>query len=309
MNLSIAEAATTMTDRPVPRPSARKPLLWAIYLVSLALLIWFVVDGHSYYRTPYAERPHHEAYRALRPAGSTGLLFGYVGSAMMILMLIYSVRKRTRLFSRAVSLQTVLDVHIYLGIMGPLLIVLHTSFKVQGLVAVAFWSMAAVAVSGFFGRYLYLQIPRNIQGSELTLVELERINAEMTARLQSRFKLDGAAIERLEQVTAGFAGETAGGAWRSVGRLLADDLFRFRARRQFARRVMRKVLLPKQELHEFTQQSFARAILSRRVALLSQIHQVFHYWHVIHKPFAIIMYVIMLVHIGVAIWTGYGWAW
>lgn len=309
MNLSIAETAQATFDRPPTTPSLRKPLLWTVYLVSLGIIAWFLVDGLAYYTTPYTARPHHEAYRVLRPAGSVGLMFGYVGSAMMILMLAYTLRKRTLLFGRLVSLQAMLDFHIYLGIMGPLLIALHTSFKVQGLVAVAFWSMVAVAVSGFFGRYLYLQIPRNIQGSELTLVELERLNVELTARLQARFKLDASAVERLEQVTAGFAGEITGGAWRAVGRLLADDLFRFWTRRQFTRRVRRTVLLPRPELHEFTRQAFARAILQRRVALLAQIHQIFHYWHVIHKPFAIIMYVIMLVHIGVAIWTGYGWAW
>ena len=48
-------------------------------------------------------------------------------------------------------------------------------------------------------------------------------------------------------------------------------------------------------------------LLRRRIALLSQVQALFHYWHVIHKPFAIIMYVIMGIHIGVALWTGYGW--
>jgi hypothetical protein len=37
------------------------------------------------------------------------------------------------------------------------------------------------------------------------------------------------------------------------------------------------------------------------------IHQLFHYWHVIHKPFAIIMYIIMFVHILVAVYVGYTW--
>jgi hypothetical protein len=33
----------------------------------------------------------------------------------------------------------------------------------------------------------------------------------------------------------------------------------------------------------------------------------FHYWHVFHKPFAFIMYIIMLIHIGIALWLGYRW--
>ena len=34
--------------------------------------------------------------------------------------------------------------------------------------------------------------------------------------------------------------------------------------------------------------------------------QMFYYWHVLHKPFAIVMYVFMFVHILVAVFTGYG---
>ncbi len=309
MNLPIAETASLGLDRSDPERSRSKPLLWIIYSVSLALLAWFMIEGYSYYSTPYIERPHHEDYRSLRPAGTTGLLFGYAGSAMMILMLIYSMRKRTRLLGRSISLQSLLDFHIYLGVIGPLLIVLHTSFKVQGLVAVSFWSMVAVAASGYFGRYLYLQIPRNIQGSELTLQEMERINSDMTTQLRTRFQLDDIAIAKLEAVTTNFAAGYAGGAWRAVMLLLTDDLFRFLARRRFVRNVMRAVPLPRRELREFTRLAFARALLRRRVALLAQVHQIFHYWHVVHKPFAIIMYLIMLIHIGIAIWTGYGWAW
>ncbi len=309
MNLPIAETASLGHDRSDPERSRTKPLLWIIYSVSLALLAWFMIEGYSYYSTPYIERPHHEDYRSLRPAGTTGLLFGYAGSAMMILMLIYSVRKRTRLLGRSISLQSLLDFHIYLGVIGPMLIVLHTSFKVQGLVAVSFWSMVAVAASGYFGRYLYLQIPRNIQGSELTLQEMERINSDMTTQLRTRFQLDDIAIAKLEAVTTNFAAGYAGGAWRAVMLLLTDDLFRFLARRRFVRNVMRAVPLPRRELREFTRLAFARALLRRRVALLAQVHQIFHYWHVVHKPFAIIMYLIMLIHIGIAIWTGYGWAW
>jgi len=287
----------------------RRLLLSALYVVSLALLCWFAADGYSYYSTAYSERPHHQDYRQLRPAGTTGLLYGYAGSAMMILMLIYSIRKRTRLLGRAIPLQSMLMFHIFLGIMGPLLIVLHTSFKVQGLVAVSFWSMVAVAVSGFFGRYLYLQIPRNIQGSELTLQELERLNTELTDQLRKRFQFDDTAAAKLDRVTSKFAASYRGGPLQAVLLLLLGDLFRFHIRRRFIRDVMRAVPLPGRELREFTRLAFTRALLQRRVALLEKVQRIFHYWHVIHKPFAIIMYVIMLIHVGVAVWTGYGWVW
>jgi hypothetical protein len=194
-----------------------------------------------------------------------------------------------------------------LGVLGPLFIVLHTSFKVQGLVAVSFWSMVAVALSGFFGRYLYLQIPRNIQGNELTLQEIESLSAESARILREKFELDDAALERLERIARGFGSQYRGGSLHAVFALLRDDVFRLRVRRQYVSAVRKAVRLPQSQLRDFLDVSFERALLERRIALLGRVQQLFHYWHVIHKPFAIIMYLIVGIHIGVALWTGYGW--
>ena len=40
---------------------------------------------------------------------------------------------------------------------------------------------------------------------------------------------------------------------------------------------------------------------------LESIRSVFHWWHVVHKPFAVIMLIIMVVHVIVAVSLGYRW--
>jgi len=285
----------------------RLVFLSILYLLTFALLAWCFVEAYSYYATPLGDRPHHESYRLYRPAGSAGLSYGIAGSAMMILMLVYSLRKRTRLLGRSIPLRYMLDFHIYLGVVGPLLIVLHTSFKVQGLVAVSFWSMVAVAVSGYFGRYLYSQIPRNMMGNELTLQEMERASTEMANDLHRRFNLDDSILARVDQLFASALIHRHHGALASVVSLAVDDLLRPFTRHRLRRKLVSIVVLPGRQGREFFEISFRRAILRRRVALLAQVQMLFHYWHVIHKPFAIVMYVIMGIHIGVALWTGYGW--
>ncbi len=309
MQLPLVEAVSPVLEKPHNNESGRSLFFWLVWLVSIALLVWFLIDGFSYYTTPYADRPHDLGYREFRPAGTRGLMYGYAGAGMLVLMLIYSVRKRTKLLGRKISLRSLLDFHIYLGVMGPLFIVLHTAFKVQGLVAVAFWSMVAVAASGFFGRYLYLQIPRNIQGTELTIQELNGLMGDLTKQLRNRFELDDAGIIKLEGVTARYVTGFGGGAMRAIGLLLVDDLFRPFVRRRFVHEIMVAMPMPKRQLREFAKPAFTRALLQRRVALLAQVQQTFHYWHVIHKPFAILMYIIMMVHISVVVWTGYGWVW
>lgn len=305
---STADTVIESTAVHAATPStSRRVFLWSLYLATFALLTWFFVEGRSYYFASYAERPHHDGYRLFRPAGTLGLTYGIAGSVMLVLMLVYSLRKRTRLLGTTIPLRKLLDFHIYLGVVGPLFIVLHTSFKVQGLVAVSFWSMVAVAVSGYFGRYLYTQVPRNLVGDELSLQELESAGARIASDLKQRFQLDDALLGRIDQLFSTSMIHKHRGAWASVLSFLIDDLMRPLVRRRLRRKLAAIIVLPNKQGKELFEISFERAILRRRIALLGQVQQLFHYWHVIHKPFAIIMYIIMVIHIGVALWTGYGW--
>jgi len=283
-----------------------KLFLRCLYFLALAAYVYLLVDGTSFYLSPYKERPRIEAYRLLRPAGLKGHAFGVIGATFMILMLSYTLRKRIKALRSFGILNRWLDIHIFFGIMGPLLIVLHTTFKVQGLVAVSFWSMVAVATSGIFGRYLYLQIPRNIQGDEIDIKELEETNRQYTAELKKEFNLSDEILQRLEKRDAIGIAENSG-AIKVLFTILKDDAlrpFRFRHRqRDFAEFKH----LPHEARRKIIRIIHRRARLSRRIALFNQVQQLFHYWHVIHKPFAVIMYIVMIVHIVVAIWTGYRW--
>ena len=53
----------------------------------------------------------------------------------------------------------------------------------------------------------------------------------------------------------------------------------------------------------------ARVLLRQRILLLDKIKALFHYWHVVHLPFSLVMFAILLIHIGVAIAFGYTWIW
>ena len=223
-------------------------LVVALYAVAALVIVTALIDGLSYYTTPFSERPHLEDHRALRPAGIRGHAYGLVGSVMILLLLLYSVRKRARGLQRFGTPAQWLEVHISFGIIGPLLIILHTAFKVQGLVAVSFWSMIAVALSGVFGRWLYLQIPRNLAGYEYSRQDLEALEMELAAQ--------AAAESRPE---------------------------------------------------EAARHSRRRARLARKIRRLESVRRVFQWWHVIHKPVAVIMLLIMFVHVGVVVTLGYAW--
>jgi len=196
-----------------------------------------------------------------------------------------------------------LDFHIYCGIIGPLLIVLHSSLKVKGLVSISFWSMVAVVLSGFLGRFLYVQVPRRRSGDQLTLDEVETVAATQVAELRDVYGLSAEDLQDLDSLTdldTSTKGSLLGLFWR-----LPLDQIRLRWRlRGFWQRLGRIPGKSARQVHRLTRE---RALLRLRIEALSRLQELFHYWHVFHKPFAIIMYIFVVVHIGVAIATGYGW--
>jgi len=277
-----------------------------MYLITIIFIILILIDGFSFYTTPYQQRPRHEDYRHLRPAGDLGHAAGIIGSSMMIFMLLYSLRKRTRFFRNWGRLNRWLDIHIFFGIMGPLLVVIHTSFKVQGLVAVSFWSMVAVALSGVLGRYLYLQIPRDFQGEQLSAQEIDNLKSGLAKELISDSKIDQNQIQKIENELS-LERKAKRGTLRMLLAIITDDLTRPFRVRKYRRRYLRRMNLPKEMKDKILTAILDRALLNRKIAFLNQVQTLFHYWHVFHKPFAIIMYIIMLVHVGIAIWLGYTW--
>jgi hypothetical protein len=220
---------------------------------------------------------------------------------MMSVLLLYSVRKRVPGLRRLGPLARWLDIHIFLGVLGPLLIVLHSSFKVHGLVALSFWSMVAVATSGVLGRYLYLQIPRTRAGDELTLAELVAQDAALTERLRTEFGFDEYHLGRLDALASP---PRPPGLLKALLGMLVADLSLGRRLRAFGYESGAPLSLYRPLMRVISQKAQVR----RRIVLWDAMHRLFHYWHVIHKPFAVVMYLFMIVHVVVASMTGYGWA-
>ena len=282
-----------------PGPSWRY-LLAGLYLAALGLLVYLAWEGRSYYLTPLIERPRHPDYWSLKPGGSRGIVYGIVGASLMVIMLAYSLRKRWRPLRNWGALRYWLDLHILCGVMGPLFIVLHSSFKVQGLVALSFWSMVAVAASGVLGRYLYLQIPRAATGDRMTLKEVEEERTRLGDLLEQGDIVPTDVVEQLNRLLGD------GRRRRNLlGLLFLLPWDRWKLNRGL-RAWSRSVDLPSgPEARLWLQTARRKLRLESRLQILAEVQSLFHYWHVIHKPFALVMYIFMIVHIVVATMTGY----
>ena len=106
-----------------------------------------------------------------RKIPAAGELFGHVlGIIGFILMLmtevLYSLRKRTRSASWG-RMSSWLQFHIFTGLVGPYMVLLHTSWKFNGIAGVTTLFTVIIVVSGFIGRYIYTRIPRTLDGLEI----------------------------------------------------------------------------------------------------------------------------------------------
>ncbi len=289
-----------------PRPHRSGPthgVLVLSFLVTALVVVGILAGlrGWTYYRTPLRVRGYAPAHKLLRPSGQVGLALGVTGSLLMVMMQAYSLRKRVRSLAKVGSLPRWLDFHIFCGILGPVLITFHTSFKFNGVVSVAYWSMVLVLLSGFVGRYLYVRIPKSIRGQELTVAQVEERAAELKADLVA-MRLPKHLTDEVEEFEARVVPPRdhearLGGLWFGEARI------------RLALRTLRKRVrhdgVGARTLHDVLALTAERALLLRRLAYLRRTKKLFELWHVFHRPLAYVMLVIVVVHVATAVYFGY----
>lgn len=280
--------------------------LYILFLLFLALfaIVAIGVRGADYYLTPMAERPFHPDYEILKPTGTLSHGYGIIGSLMIVGgVILYSSRKRIRAFSGIGKLQYVLEFHIFLCLTGPILVLYHTTFKFGGLVSVSFWSMMSVVASGLVGRYVYVQIPRGIHGNELSVAELNREREKIRELLEMNYRIPAEVVHRIDRLALPAKSPAGMSLFEAMRFLLLDSVYQ----RRSLRGLLRKLPVPAKLARSLHRVALQRLLLTRRIAFLEQFRRIFHYWHVIHLPFSIVMFVILFVHVGVAIALGYRW--
>jgi hypothetical protein len=96
-----------------------------------------------------------------------GHSLGIVGFIFMLMTeTLYSLRKRSRSV-RWGRMSAWLQLHIITGLVGPYMVLLHTSWKFNGLAGVTTLLTVIIVISGFIGRYIFTMIPRTMDGLEI----------------------------------------------------------------------------------------------------------------------------------------------
>jgi hypothetical protein len=103
-----------------------------------------------------------------------GYWIGVAGGVMMLMLFSYPMRKHFRFAHGWGKVKWWFWVHMVLGVGGPLLILLHSTFHIGSLNAgVALYSMLIVAGSGVVGRFIYARVNRGLRGDITDLQALQ----------------------------------------------------------------------------------------------------------------------------------------
>jgi hypothetical protein len=284
------------------------------WLVALAIVLVIAGYGLNYYTLSSVERPLSPKHDILKPSGTVGIKLGMFGVLLFFLIYLYPLRKKWGWLARQGNSRHWLDFHVVLGATAPIIIAFHASFKFGNIAGMAFWSMLCVTLSGFVGRYLYAQVPRNLNAAELSMKEMQDTEESLRQELAAQKLAFGARMEALYDLPTSEDVEHMPMILALLYMILID------LRRPFQTSLLRLQaagfgawLLSLFGLRRTKDLKLERGIavarrqagLSKRILFLQRTQQVFNLWHVVHRPFSYAFAILAIVHIGLVLYMGY----
>jgi hypothetical protein len=220
-------------------------------------------------------------------SGILGHSLGIIGFVLMLMTeILYSLRKRYQ-FARWGKLQHWLSFHIFTGITGPFLVLLHTSWKFNGLAGVLTLLTLIIVGSGFIGRYFYTALPRSAEGAVL---EADQVTRQISQTEQDLEKWQSSHPELLQKIESRSRPDTS----KSPSPLLALD--------------------PKSpgsfqgELDSQEIEKTLRSLVNRRRQLTSQLknldrsRRLLAIWHTFHVPLGAALFMIAFIHVAATLY-------
>ena len=300
-NSDSSETAKGQGDSLPATPEKKRWLMEVLMKVSAGL--FFLISGFAIYAG--WKLRHREYFNA---ESGTGYLLGIVGSAMMVILLLYPMRKRFRFMAGWGPIRYWFRYHMMLGVLGPICILYHANFSLGSTnSSVALFSMLLVAGSGLIGRYLYVQIHYGLYGRRINLKdltgELEAEKGELARNLEF--------VPNVKKQLLHFSNSVLN---HSRGFFFSVGVFFFmRLRTRWAYRSLRGPL--KQGLKEEARRTgwstsiyrsnlrnarleawhFLRQV--RKVAEFNVYERLFALWHLFHLPLMVMMMIAGVFHV------------
>jgi len=241
-------------------------------------------------------------------ATGLGYWLGIVGASLMAVVLLYPVRKRFRVLHVIGSTRAWFQLHMVLGVVGPVLILYHCNFQLGSLNAkVALFSTLLVAGSGLIGRYLYSKIHVTLYGSKANLqglMERAKLTADQEKHTAAFVPDLLSRMEEFDQLVLASSATMGGSMLLPMQLAVRTRWARFQLGRlvhnQLREQALHSPAIARQQnqfevvLKKFIAEHLRRV---RRVAEFGFYERLFSLWHLAHLPVFYILVLTAIIHV------------
>jgi hypothetical protein len=279
-------AAKQVSNAELGKLASRTEVVVAIGLYAFVIALF--VSGRIFYDDRY-----------YTPEEGFGYWIGLVGGVMMLLAFAYTAFKYVAKLRTRSIMKHWLTIHIFFGIGGPLLILVHSTFHIGSLNGgVALISMLLVLMSGIMGRFLYSKTHYGLGGRKARVKDL-----------QVMLKLAGHKIrsDRLDRFTESVLShkqtlvyalwDWVSFGWRSrwlyfrMTESMREHLKRIAVQNGWDNATVR------QKRREFKRQLHLYIETLRKVALFKLYERFFSFWRNAHVPLLYLLLLSGVVHV------------
>lgn len=230
-----------------------------------------------------------------------GHALGILGAVLMLMTeILYSARKRLS-FVRVGRVRHWLSFHIFTGITGPALVLMHTGLEFRGLAGFTMFLTVLVVASGFLGRYIYTAVPRTMAGIEVDrrTLELEIAAQQAALRHWSLASSDAARLLIETELTPIDVAEDL-----PITDVLLRRVNEWRENRRVRRSLHSLAREEAQRAGEIEAMLRQQRRLQRQIRSLSTVRSLMGLWHTAHIPIGLTLFVAMFIHIFATIYYG-----
>ena len=225
-----------------------------------------------------------------------GHSIGIIGFILMLMTeILYTLRKRSRR-ARWGRMQSWLQFHIFTGLVGPYMVLLHTSWKFNGLAGMVMLLTVIIVASGFLGRYIYTSVPRTIDGIEVEANELEQRIRAIDAELQNWLAGQPALYQNLAKNFS--STQVASGSRLVFGRAFEG----WNARLKWGPASSRLDKNARQQAKQLNELLKHERDLRRQLSSIALTRRLLGLWHAIHIPVGMALFTAAFIHIIAAIY-------
>ncbi len=227
-----------------------------------------------------------------------GHALGIIGTVLMLMTeVLYSLRKRTHFLNWAGPVRYWLSFHIFTGLVGPFLVLIHTGLEFRGLAGLSMLLTVIVAGSGFIGRYLYTALPRTLTG---VAASRQEIGSEILAVQTALSQFEAQKPEQVHQLVARLSQRPT--QRNPLLTVYGRFFYQWRYRRRLHRAVRRLEQLEESQRRQLEQLLSRKRELERQTEMLEATRRFLRAWHIFHVPLGLTLFFSVAIHIAATLY-------